>query len=413
MITLTVNHASLNHSSTEFQAILSKYNTLRNSVLHENYGFISLPNNQQIVEEIEKKLVTHKERFSHIVILGIGGSSLGGRMLVDSLSYNHGKKIIFLENVDPYEISGILARIPLINTLFLVVSKSGKTPETMAQFLLFKKALRNIGLKPQNHMILITDPKSGPLREAVQMDGYISFDVPQNVGGRFSVLSAVGLVLGYLINIDNRRLLHGAGSILSQLYQNEPSECLAFMLASMQYSEYQKGKTIHALMPYSERLKRFGDWYIQLLAESIGKRKDVGITPLRCTGTTDQHSILQLFQDGPNDKLIMFMHISHHGKQIDIPDNHFHELGFLNGHTFNELMDAEYMGTRDALTSADVPNLTLNVGEITPFAIGELIMLFELSTAFLGEFFGVDAFNQPGVEESKARAKGYLERKLA
>jgi glucose-6-phosphate isomerase len=408
---LTIHQASTNHSSLEFQTHLKKFDQFRAQIIHNSPGFIHTPRNQALILEIQTNLKSIKNKFSHIVILGIGGSSLGGRMLVDSLSYNHGKKIIFLENIDPYEIDGITKRLPLINTLFLVISKSGNTPETLAQFFHFKKCLREVGVKPQQNMILITDPKSGSLREAIEMDHYIGFDVPEEIGGRFSVLTAVGLVLAYLIDIDISKLLQGAGATLSQIYQAEPRECIPYILACTQYHEYLNGKKIHVLMPYCERLKSFGSWYTQLLSESIGKTPQVGLTPIAAMGTTDQHSQLQLFQDGPKDKLIMFLHLNYHGKRVEIPDNHFSALSYLNKHTFNELMDAEYMGTRDSLSEHKVPNLTLDITELTPFTIGELIMTFELSIAFLGLFFNVDAYNQPGVEESKKKAREYLEKK--
>jgi glucose-6-phosphate isomerase len=411
MLRLSVHHASINHSHGDFLSTLSRFDELRGKLVRSNPGFLHAPKHTELLEEIDEKLRLLKHKFSHIVILGIGGSGLGGKMLVDSLSYNHGKKLIFLENIDPYEIAGVTKRLPLINTLFLVISKSGNTPETLAQFFHFKKCLREVGLKPQDHMILITDPETGSLREAAQMDRYLSFAVPKEVGGRFSVLTAVGLVLGYLIDIDTRRLLQGAGSVVSQIYQAEPRECVPFMLACVQYYEYLHGKPIHVLMPYSERLRKFGNWYSQLLAESIGKTPKIGLTPLPAVGTTDQHSQLQLFQDGPKDKLIMFIHILYHGTVVEIPDNHFSNLSFLNNHSFNELMEAEYFGTRDSLTAKKIPNLTLTISELTPFSIGELIMTCELSIAFLGLLFEIDAYNQPGVEESKKKAREYLEKK--
>jgi glucose-6-phosphate isomerase len=411
MLRLSVHHASINHSHGDFLSTLSRFDELRSKLVRSNPGFLLAPKHTELLEEIDEKLRLLKHKFSHIVILGIGGSGLGGKMLVDSLSYNHGKKLIFLENIDPYEIAGVTKRLPLINTLFLVISKSGNTPETLAQFFHFKKCLRDVGLKPQDHMILITDPETGSLREAAQMDRYLSFAVPKDVGGRFSVLTAVGLVLGYLIDIDTRRLLQGAGSVVSQIYQAEPRECVPFMLACVQYYEYLHEKPIHVLMPYSERLRKFGNWYSQLLAESIGKTPKIGLTPLPAVGTTDQHSQLQLFQDGPKDKLIMFIHILYHGTVVEIPDNHFSNLSFLNNHSFNELMEAEYLGTRDSLTAKKIPNLTLTVSELTPFSIGELIMTCELSIAFLGFLFEVDAYNQPGVEQSKKKAREYLEKK--
>jgi glucose-6-phosphate isomerase len=411
MLKLNLAHSLVDHDSAQYNDLLSQFVAHKTSLLAKQQGFIDLPQDHDLAYKIKEFADGIKDRFSHIVLLGIGGSSLGPKVLIDALYTQQTKHVTILENVDPFEIHNLFERLPLSSTLFLAVTKSGGTPETMAQFLYVREKLRVVGLEPQKHIVCITDPEKGLLRQIVTENKYVSFPIPSNVGGRYSVLSSVGLVLASLLDIDIFELLEGGGNIASEIHQNEATESLAYQYAITQYMLYQSGKTVNVLMPYSSRLRTFGNWYAQLLAESIGKNSDVGLTPVASIGTTDQHSLLQLFKEGPRDKLISFVEIVDHGITINIPQNSYPELGYLNHHTFNDLMAAELAGTKQSLTNAQVANATLTIDTVNPYSLGEMIMFFELATAFLGELFGVDAFNQPGVEESKILAKEILSSK--
>jgi glucose-6-phosphate isomerase len=410
MLVFDQTNSLLENNSDKTNQILSQFQSYKTSLLSKDQGFIDLPQNHELVSQIKTFTSTLQDRFSHIVLLGIGGSSLGPKMLVDTLSENANIEVTILENIDPYEINKLSQRLPLSSTLFLVVTKSGGTPETMAQFLYFRERLNMAGLEPQKHMVFTTDPVDGILRSIATKENYQSFPVPTNVGGRFSVLSSVGLVIASLVGVDIYELLEGAGNVTSSIHQDEVSACLPYLYAQTQFELYNKGKIISVLMPYSTRLKTLGLWYSQLIAESIGKNPLVGITPVASLGTTDQHSLLQLFKEGPKDKLITFVEIADHQTTVEIPSNSYPELAYLNGHSFNNLIQAELNGTETSLKNTDISTVKLTLDSITPYSIGELIMFFELSTAFLGEFFEINAFNQPGVEESKILARENLKK---
>jgi glucose-6-phosphate isomerase len=410
MLIFDPTNSLLENNSDQTNQLLSQFESYKSSLLSKNQGFIDLPQNHQLVSQIQTFTSTLQDRFSHIILLGIGGSSLGPKMLVDTLSENANIEVTILENIDPYEINKLSQRLPLSSILFLVITKSGGTPETMAQFLYFRERLNMAGLEPQKHMVFITDPVDGILRSIAVKENYQSFPVPTNVGGRFSVLSSVGLVIASLVGIDLYELLEGAGNIASSIHQDEVSACLPYLYAQTQFELYDKGKIISVLMPYSTRLKTLGLWYSQLIAESLGKNSLVGITPVASLGTTDQHSLLQLFKEGPKDKLITFVEIADHQTTVEIPPNAYPELAYLNGHSFNNLIQAELKGTETSLKNTDIPTVKLTLNSITPYSIGEIIMFFELSTAFLGEFFEINAFNQPGVEESKILARENLKK---
>jgi glucose-6-phosphate isomerase len=373
-------------------------------------GFIDLPKDNNVLDQVKAFASSVEGKYAHIVILGIGGSMLGPKCILEALySPRPGLQIHYLDNIDPHKISQIASNIDLSKTLFLVQTKSGGTPETISQYLYFRNQVNTHNLDAKDHFVFVTDPQKGYLRQVANLENIPSFVIPENVGGRFSVLTPVGLLVAALVGLDIDSMLSGAQSVLD----NQLSE--AYTLATIQHSLSESGKSINVIMPYSSRLKTFSEWCVQLISESLGKEFDLdgnlvntGITPLPAVGATDQHSQLQLFAEGPNDKLIIFIKPQDYGVEIDIPHTNEESLTYLNGHSFNQLLDAEFKGVSAALTERDRPNLTIEIDQVNEFSLGELFMFFELATAFVGVMLNINTFDQPGVERGKVLSRKNL-----
>ncbi len=390
----------------------------------QGQGFYSVIDDAKMPAKIEKFARAQKGKFTSIIVLGIGGSALGTICLAQSLQHLYENeltkrkfpKLYVLDNIDPVMMKEILDVVDLKKTLCIVVTKSGGTPETLSQYFYFRKLTDGKKLDARKHFVFITDPKVGLLRKIANEEGITTFNVPENVGGRFSVFTAVGLLPAALIGIDIKKLLAGARAMRGQFLNKNFSKNLPFQLATAQYQLAEKGKTINVMMPYAQKLIRFADWFRQLLAESIGKAKNnrgaivnVGITPINALGVTDQHSQNQLYNEGPNDKLFLFVRVKKLGQSVVIPLlSSDAAVSYLKGATFNKLIDVEYQGTAQALTHNKRPNLSITIDAIDEFYLGQLFMLFEGATAFLGEWFNVNAFDQPGVELSKNLTKKFL-----
>ncbi|MCS7151475.1 MAG: glucose-6-phosphate isomerase [Endomicrobia bacterium] len=399
-------------------------------------GWATLPYENFEVDKILKMVRQVKNKFDTLLVLGIGGSALGNIALQtalrdkfwNSMTKQQRKgylKLYVFDNVDPDTAKSLLHHIDIKKTLINVISKAGDTAETLATFFIFYNELvKKVGkLRAKKHIIITTGPKTGFLRELVNK-GYSQYDftIPENVGGRFSVLSPVGLVSAALTGINIKKLLEGAKNIAElckvgkdvdtkQMFGNP-----AFMFALINYLLYQKGKHICVMLPYSDRLYGFADWFRQLWAESLGKEKDnngnivnVGPTPIKALGVTDQHSQLQLYREGPNNKLIVFLSVEKFSCEIKIPK--FAEEHYLCSHTLNELFKAEEKATIASLTQAKRPNMNIILPKIDEVSIGELIYMLELATAYAGELFNIDAFNQPGVVLGKNYTYALLGRK--
>jgi glucose-6-phosphate isomerase len=387
-------------------------------------GFHQVLDDRDTVERIKAFAAETRGRYKDIMVLGIGGSALGTICLQQSLKHlyvnelakqDEYPKLHVLDNIDPALIADAESVINVKSTLFIVITKSGSTPETLAQFIYFLDKVKRAKLDPGKHFVIVTDKPDrktpGPLRGFAKKYGIKTFDIPGNVGGRFSVLTAVGLLPAALIGIDIARLLEGATKMRKSFLSEDCKSNLPWQIASVQYLMLKKGKTINVMMPYSQKLIRFADWYRQLLAESIGK-KGMGITPVSALGVTDQHSQNQLYNDGPNDKLFIFMKVLTPGPELVIkPDAAQPELSYLKNLTFGRLLETEMKGTIGALTEKNRPNLTVEIPEVDEFHLGGLFMLFEAATAFLGEMLDINAYNQPGVERSKEITKKLLTKK--
>lgn len=356
-------------------------------------GFYKVIDDNETVEKINKFAKSAEGRFDNIVICGIGGSALGTICLKQSLTHlfkNQPPSLHVLDNIDPILIKELEDVIDYSKTLFIVITKSGETIETTSQYDYFSKKLKEKNLELSHHLVVITGQQENPIREEAKKENLTIFDIPQNVGGRFSVLTAVGLLPAKLIGINIEKLLEGAKTMRDSFLNTKAEDNFPFQLAATQFLLSQKGKTINVIMPYSQKLTKFADWTAQLIAESTGK-DGKGITPTKALGVTDQHSQLQLYTDGPNDKLIIF---------IEVKDPH--------KTTFGQLMQIEKTATAESLTKKSRPNITILVNSVTEESLGQLFLLFEGATAFLGEFFQINAFDQPGVELSKKLTKEAL-----
>lgn len=401
----------LNTSSEFIEEYITK-------IKRRQQGFYQILDDVETIQKIKDYAKNVEGKYEHIIVLGIGGSSLGAICLKESLTHLYkstSPTLYVLDNIDPVMISEIEDVIDYSKTLFLVITKSGNTPEILAQYSYFRTKSDEKNLSAQDHFVIITDPISGTMRKIAEEENLKSFSIPPDVGGRFSVLTPVGLLPAALIGINIDELINGAKKMRDNFLSTDYDTNLPYQLAQIQFLLNKKGKNINVLMPYAQKLYRLADWYRQLLAESTGKKFNdeknkvyTGITPVNALGATDQHSQSQLYNEGPNDKLIMFIEIKNLGDEIKIPGLK-EGMQFLNGITFSKLISVEKTATQDSLTKNNRPTITIEIDEITPTSIGELFMLFEGSIAFLGEFLKINAFDQPGVELSKVLTKEYLE----
>ena len=361
-------------------------------------------------------------RFENILVLGIGGSALGGLAVTEALlkpywnfltaeQRNNFPRIFFLDNIDPDSINGILEALDLKKTLVNVITKSGDTTETMAQFMVLKDIMqKELGDDYRKNIIATTDKKMGILRQLADQEGYKIFYVPDDISSRFSVFSSVGLVPFALIGLDIDKIINGIKDIDLELKNTDIRQNIAAQFALVHYlMDTQKGKNITVLMPYSSRLKYIPDWYVQLIGESLGKGVNrngesihTGLTPIKALGASDQHTQLQLFNEGPNNKVITFIRVGEFDTKLEIPNIfEYTGVGYLGGKTINDLMNAEADSTMVSLTDHNRPTLTLTIDRIDEYHIAQLLYMLEVQTAIAGELYNINTFDQPGVEDVK------------
>lgn len=389
----------------EINKIMPQINSALDKALERKWGFMKLPYDKDLVNKINNIMNTQiKGKFSDFVAIGIGGSSLGARALQNSLADNN-INVHFAENIDPSSINELLNKIDCKKTMFNVITKSGGTAETISNFMVLRRKLIDLVGEDEHkkHIIITTDPQKGELRKIANSLGYLSLDVSPEVGGRFSVLTSVGLLPAAVMGIDIDMLLGGAKYIDEVCKNKDVWKNPACLLAVLQYLFYKKKRNVSVLMPYSDRLKGLAEWYCQLWAESLGKNDKVGSTPVRTLGVIDQHSQLQLYMEGPHDKVITFIKVEDFGVTVKIPKDlqEFPGISYLGGHTLNELITAEQKASELALVSSGRPCCTITFSKVSPFTVGAFMYLLEMQTAYIGELFQIDAFNQPGVELGK------------
>ena len=391
------------------------------------YGFYGLVDQGPTIRQITGFAEGLGQAHDHVLVLGIGGSALGTKALLTALkppAWNEwddeGRefypRLTVLENVDPTTIAAALRRIDPRRVLVNVISKSGGTAETMAQYLVVRAWLEEaLGDAAFRHLVFTTDPSRGALRELATRESIATLDVPPDVGGRFSVLSPVGLLPAALAGVDIGALIAGARRAIDRAESDDLLRNPAALYAALHWAaDTDLAARIHVLMPYSDRLREFAEWYRQLWAESLGKRLNregrtvhVGPTPLAAVGATDQHSQVQLFMEGPFDKVITFVRVERFGEDVPIPTPDPSspplppDLAYLPSHSLGELLNAEYEATSAALAEMGRMSCTLHLPELTAETVGEAIMFYQLATGYAGAWYGIDPFDQPGVELGK------------
>lgn len=391
-------------------------------------GFFDLPRRRDLAAQVLEFAAPACGEWRDVVLLGIGGSALGPIALrsalcapqwngLDDAGRDGYPRLHVLDNVDPVTIDALLARVQLADTLFLVVSKSGGTAETMAQYLVVRARLEAQALPLARHLVFVTDPEKGALRPIARAEGIPALEIPANVGGRFSVLSPVGTLPAALVGIDIEALLAGAGDMVQRCTTAELARNPAGAFATLQWlADTKEGRGVHVLMPYADPLRDMAAWFVQLWAESLGKVSGggahVGPTPVPALGATDQHAQVQLFMEGPLDKTVTFLAVERPARDITIPGAHgdVADLAYLGGHSLWELLNIERRATAGALATRGRPSMTISLPQVDAWHLGALMMLLEVATAYAGALYGVNAFDQPGVELGKHFTYGMMGR---
>ena len=382
-----------------------------------------LPDDTDLAGEIVEFAGFARGRYTDFILIGIGGSTLGAIATIQALTHPYrnlqpaerraGPRFFVLDNPDPEKVAATLNTVDLKNTLVNVVSKSGQTAETAANFMVVRAAMNEaLGpAKARKQIVATTDPDSGLLRQMAEQEGFRTFPVPPGVDGRQTVLSAVGMLPAALVGVDIHAILAGAAAMRERASSADVRENPAYLLAALSVlADQNRAKSMLVTMPYADSLFGIADWFRQLWAESLGKKLSVdndvvnaGQTPIKALGAIDQHSQIQLYTEGPNDKLIQLIAVDRYRETVTIPapPEGLSELGYLGGGELGHLLDRERLATSWALTEAQRPNLTIIVPTIDASIMGELFYLFQLQTVMAGALYGVNPFGQPGVEAGK------------
>ncbi|MGE0482193.1 MAG: glucose-6-phosphate isomerase [Phycisphaerae bacterium] len=410
---------------------------IEEEVARGQHGYRALPRAAGMLKQVLAAVKRCRPGCENLVVLGIGGSALGNIALHTALNpayhnlrtarQRRGPRLFVLDNVDPTHIADLLDLLgpALRRTLFNVISKSGETAETAAQFLIVRDLLRRrLGAKQLAKRVLVTtDAEKGILRDQLARDGFDSLPVPGIVGGRFSVLSAVGLFSAAMCGANIRKLLAGADAMAGRVAQTDARKNPAALLAILLHAFYVRGKRLHVMIPYSDQLKDLADWYRQLWAESLGKATDLdgttvhtGPTPIRALGATDQHSQVQLYREGPNDKVFVFLEVEKFARDVKIPRADRRtppELRYLAGSSLGRLLNAEKRATEYALVNSGRPCLTIRFPAVNEGTVGQFLMLWEATTTIAGRLLNINPYDQPAVQLGKdmtfalMRRKGY------
>lgn len=385
-------------------------------------GWTDLMYNQSdVVADINRTAKYIRRGCEYFVVLGIGGSALGPMAVFQALCHlrhnelpkrwRNGPKFYVEDNVDPERMSALFDVIDLDKTIFNVITKSGSTSETMSQYLIVMDILKEkYGKDAKDHIIATTDSEKGNLVKLARREGLKTFVIPDGVGGRFSEICPVGLLPAAVLGINIKQLLKGCEYMDKKCRKADFKSNPALVAAALQYISIQKGKNISVMMPYADSLKLMADWYCQLWGESLGKAVNnkgevvhIGQTPVKALGVTDQHSQVQLYTEGPFDKVVTFIGVEDYREVVDIPGGceDIPAVDFLSGHSLNELIRAEMYATEYALTKNHRANNMITLPEVTEHTIGQLMYFFMLETAYIGAMFDINTFNQPGVEAGK------------
>jgi glucose-6-phosphate isomerase len=352
--------------------------------------------------------------FTDVLFLGIGGSALGPICLLSALEDRRKTTIRFhfAENPDAIDWRLTLQKLDPSKTLVCAVTKSGGTLETISQLLI---ALEWLGkTRWKTHLLAITDPKKGDLRQFATDQGLRTLSIAPSIGGRFSIFSPVGLFASELAGLDTEAFIKGATQVFDYC-EKQPLEKNALMIFASELIRHAQSRPVHVCMPYSTRLRMVGDWFVQMWGESLGK-DGKGFTPIAAVGATDQHSILQLLRDGPDDKITWFVTLGE-VEDVKIPSaprspsgGGYPSFDLLQGHTLQELLMTEYRATSLVLSKARRPQVTFQLDALDERSIGALLYAWSVLTAMTGALWGVNAFDQPGVEEGKIYTRDALTR---
>jgi glucose-6-phosphate isomerase len=396
---------------------------LRQRYTEGTLPLLRLPEKQDDLAPIREAAARLKDGASDIVVLGTGGSSLGGQTIAQLAGFNvpgvgslrDPPRIHFIDNLDALSFETMLQRLPLKSSRFVAISKSGGTAETLMQTIAVMSALKTAGADLPKAILGISEPakagKRNGLRDLLTQHGVALLDHDPNVGGRYSALTNVGLLPAAALGLDIGAIRQGAGRALAPvLAKKAPAEVPAAVGAALAVALAEsKGKSISVLMAYADRLERFTHWYVQLWAESLGKAGR-GTTPLAALGPVDQHSQVQLFIAGPRDKLFNVLTVGANGRgpRMDAELSKVAgEAGFA-GKTIGDLVAAEGRATAETLAKNGCPVRSFHIETLDESALGELLMHFMLETIIAADLMGIDAFDQPAVEEGKVLAKKYL-----
>jgi glucose-6-phosphate isomerase len=385
-------------------------------------GFPDLPFRLEEAKAINRIAAALRKKYSHMLVLGIGGSALGTKAIIEGIGAGarKGMSVHVADNVDPDFFFPLLRSLPMAKTVVVAISKSGTTAETNSQLALAMDALKKASPKGwRDQLLLITDPEKGVFRQFADDAGIASLPVPPNVGGRFSVLTPVGLLPLAAAGVSIDRLLDGA-AWMEAMFRGVPGDDNPVIKAAAVYAHYmvENPKAVQLWFTYGQGLERVAEWWQQLWGESLGKKRPgggvVGQTPSRAVGVTDQHSQVQLYQDGPSDKIYTFVKWAAGREKGRVPKASFSpDMAMLGNRPLRDLFEAEFEGTIGALWDAGRPIVRLEVGERDERHLGAYLHFWMWVTAIVGDILGVDAFDQPGVEEGKKIARALMGEKGA
>jgi glucose-6-phosphate isomerase len=418
----------LKRGEADIKAVIQRVEAERKQGQHR---YRDLPDDGEMLKAVRASVRARQKGCENLVVLGIGGSALGNIALQTALNpplqnlqpaaKRRGPRLFVMDNVDPVQFGNLLDVLgtQLRKTQFNVISKSGETAETASELLIIRDLLaKKLGAKAlAKHILVTTDPETGTARQMADADGCETLPVPPGVGGRFSVLSAVGLFSAGMCGINIGTLLGGAAAMSKRCERKVVGRNPAAVLAQILHAYYVRGKRIHVMFPYSYQLKDLADWWRQLWAESLGKCTDlegrsvvVGPTPVNALGATDQHSQAQLYREGPKDKAFIFLEVDKFARDVKIargkgtPET----LRYLEGSSLGKLLSAEKRATEYALVKSQCPCMTIRFPKIDEHTVGQFIMLWEAATTIAGYLLNINPYDQPAVQMGKDYTYGLM-----
>jgi len=373
----------------------------------KNLPSLNIVRNSKLLKQTIKEATQFANGKKNFIVFGTGGSNLGSKALINILESRKNINIIFYDNIDPTNFQNSIETIDLSTTGFIVISKSGSTPETLSQFASIIEIFdQKNNLKTLfSNVLVITEDTINPLSQIAHANQCLVLKHEKDIGGRYSIFSNVGMVPAILAGLDVKRIHAGALSIIEDLQDRENYKIAQFF----HHQNTHNSITNSVILTYSDALFYFGKWYLQLWAESIGKNKQ-GITPIHAIGTIDQHSQLQLYLDGPKDKFFTFITTNHANKGLKLHSSTMEEHGvhYLVNKTMGDVMQAEQQATMDTFKQNNLAYREINLSTVDEFSIGQLMAMSIIETVATCLYFDVDPFDQPAVEQGKILTKQYL-----